>query len=139
MNIVVNYLGVFLESIAGFFIGFLWYSVLFQKPWLKEMGITKKEMEKAKKEGGSWMFISLILGFLKTIMLALILEALFSIGLANNFFEFLIIGILVWLVIEAVILDQVLWSKNKSINLFLINSTHYLVVILVMTLVLFYI
>lgn len=38
-NIQLNYTAILLATTASFFLGFIWYSFLFNKSWIKEMGI----------------------------------------------------------------------------------------------------
>ena len=52
----VNLLGVVLAAVAMFFIGFLWYGVLFQEPWMNANGLffvdeTKQSMQWLTAEG----------------------------------------------------------------------------------------
>jgi len=48
----VNVLGIFLGAVAMFFIGFLWYGVLFQEPWMNANGLFFAE---AAKENMQWL------------------------------------------------------------------------------------
>lgn len=45
MNLPFSLLGVFLASLLGLFLGYLWYSVLFAKAWERLAGVTKKQQE----------------------------------------------------------------------------------------------
>jgi hypothetical protein len=71
MQIPVNFFSVLLASIASMVVGFLWYSpLLVGNIWMKEMGITSKSMEKAKKNMGllyglSWVG-SLVMAYVLT-------------------------------------------------------------------------
>lgn len=52
----VNLLGVVLAAVAMFFIGFLWYGVLFQEPWMNANGLffadeTKQSMQWLTADG----------------------------------------------------------------------------------------
>ena len=59
----LNALGVVLASVAFFFVGFLWYGLIFQDLWSREMGITE-EMAAAAGNQTIWM----IGGFVITVM-----------------------------------------------------------------------
>lgn len=39
MQLGINYLAILVATIASFFIGFVWYTLLFGKAWANEMGI----------------------------------------------------------------------------------------------------
>lgn len=43
----LNWLGILLASVSAFLLGFIWYSVLFQKRWMKENGFTSESMKGA--------------------------------------------------------------------------------------------
>ena len=48
----LNYLAVFVTAVAGFLLGWLWYSpVLFAKPWMAEMKITEEKMKECANKG----------------------------------------------------------------------------------------
>ncbi len=53
----INFLAVFCASLLGLILGYLWYSVLFAKPWQKLSGVTNKQMEEgmAKRALGSYL------------------------------------------------------------------------------------
>jgi hypothetical protein len=53
MEVQVNYVAVLFAVVASMVVGFAWYSpVLFGKQWMKLMGLTKENMESAKKGDG---------------------------------------------------------------------------------------
>lgn len=39
MELKLSYTAIAVATIANFFVGFLWYSVIFKKPWMEEMKI----------------------------------------------------------------------------------------------------
>lgn len=41
----ISILAVILAALAFFFLGALWYTILFGKPWRSEMGITEEQMQ----------------------------------------------------------------------------------------------
>lgn len=50
-DVAVNWLGVILATVAAMVIGSLWYSpMMFMKPWMESLGITKESMQ---AKGGS--------------------------------------------------------------------------------------
>ena len=62
----LNYVHVLVVSVAGFMLGWLWYSpVLFAKPWMAEMKITEEKMKAAAAKGMARFFIQ---GFLFTML-----------------------------------------------------------------------
>ena len=58
----LNYVAVIVTAVAGFLIGWLWYSpVLFAKPWMAEMKITDEMMKAAVAKGMAGFFIKAFL------------------------------------------------------------------------------
>ena len=68
-NIELNYLAIAIAVVANFFLGFLWYTPLFGKPWAKEMGfdMTQKPPAGAMMKG---MIIMVIGNFLMAYVFA---------------------------------------------------------------------
>ncbi len=60
----INLLSVFLASLTGLILGFLWYSVLFAKVWQKLSGVSNVQLETGmiKRAMGSYL-LSLIMAF----------------------------------------------------------------------------
>lgn len=67
----INYLAVFLAALAAFFLGFLWYTIIFAKPWQELIGMGSKGKGKASTQdtpnlgrllGGSFV-LELIMAF----------------------------------------------------------------------------
>jgi hypothetical protein len=72
----LNYLAVLAITVAGFMLGWLWYSpVLFIKPWMAEMKITPEQMKAATQKGVAKFFIR---GFLLTLFSTFGLAVLIS-------------------------------------------------------------
>lgn len=54
----IDYLAVLVTAVAGFMLGWLWYSpVLFAKPWMAEMKITEETMKECAQKGMAGFFI----------------------------------------------------------------------------------
>ncbi len=139
MDIHINYMAVFVAALAQFFVGWAWFSVLFVKPWMKEMGMkvpSKKEREKMMK--GMWKpmlgnFASLLL---TAWVLAYIVqfagiaqhESGAVLGLKSGFY--------VWLGFFATTLMNTVFWERKSWKFYAINASHYLVGLLLMGLIL---
>ena len=43
----INYFAVLVAALSAFPIGGLWYSLLFAKPWMKEIGFNEEEFSKS--------------------------------------------------------------------------------------------
>jgi hypothetical protein len=79
-------------------LGFLWYSpVLFAKPWMKLMGLTQDNLQKAQKEMGKLyglsfvlsLFTAFVLSHVMTMSVAYFNYPLLSTGLTSAFWMWL--------------------------------------------------
>ncbi len=130
MELHINYLAVLVAAVVYFFIGALWYSVLFVKPWSKMMGfekLDKKQKEKAKKMMGR----SMAFNFLTTLMTSYCMAHEVQSGM--NFYHTsgavagLMAGFWIWLgFIATSLLNTVIW-EGRPFKLYLINVGYYLV------------
>ncbi len=135
MDIHINYLAVLAAAAVYFFFGFLWYSVLFMKPWMQEMGyakMSKKEQEAGKKMMGRSMVLNFFANLLAAYCLAHSVLAGESFYHTSGLTSGLQSGFWVCLgFIATSQLNGVLWGRN-SIKLYLINMSYYLVSFLAM-------
>jgi hypothetical protein len=139
MEVHVNWLAVAVAAIAHFFIGWLWYSVLFMKPWLKEMGMDKLT-PKQRKEGMKEMPKSMAINFVTLLVTAWVLTYVIQFAAAFYKISGVMAGIQsafwVWLGFYATTLvNAVLWEK-RSWKLYGINVSHHLAGLLAMGIIL---
>jgi len=71
--ISLNYLHVLVAAVAGFLVGWVWYSALFGKAWAAEMKITEEMMKEGKPKMPLMMAKSFLYTFVSTIGLAMVL------------------------------------------------------------------
>ena len=126
----VNYIAIIVAAAVNMGLGAFWYSMPgFGKQWIKLSGITKEDMEKAKKAGMSKSYAistagSLVMAYVLAIVLRLAQAHTISAGLLGGFW--------IWLgFVATVLLGSVLW-ENKSWNLYAINAGYYLVSLMIM-------
>jgi len=126
----VNYLAVLVTAVVGFVIGMVWYSPIgFGNIWIKLSGISKGDLEKAKKKG---MAKSMVVGFISLLVMSYVLAHFVDIAGAGTVLEGAQTGFWLWLgFIATVMLGMVLW-EGKSVKLYLLNIAHYFVVMIVM-------
>ena len=61
----VNFFTVLVATLAAFFLGFVWYSFLFGKRWMKELGFSEEELKKGANMGmifGSTLALTFVMG-----------------------------------------------------------------------------
>lgn len=138
MNVEVNYVSVLVAGIASMIVGFIWYSALFSKPWMKEMGLTEESMKGAKSQLGKTYTISFLLSLLTAYILTHV------INFSENFYHYPIVttgltsALWMWLgFVMPVQATDVLFG-GKSFKLFAINTGYQLVSLLAMGLVIGY-
>ena len=129
-QVSINYLAVLVASIAGMVVGAFWYSpLLFGKVWMRESGISSRQINEAKKRGMGKSYFAAFVGIL---VMSFVLAHFVRYAGATTWTEGLEAGCWLWLgFIAPVLLGSVLW-EGKSVKLYLINALQYLVVLLMM-------
>ncbi len=136
MNVPVNYLAVLVAAIASMLVGFVWYGMLFRKPWMAMMGYTVENMKQIKMSPN----LAYALQFVGSLVTAYVLSHIVVFASAYLGAEGAMRGastsFWVWLgFVVPVTLGVVLW-ENKPWKLWLINASHYLVSLVVMGVIL---
>lgn len=127
----INFLAIIVSVVASMFIGAMWYGPLFGKPWMKEMGYTEEELKKnfnpAKTYG---------LTFLGQLAIAFVLSFLIDYVSAAGLRGAIFTGFFTWLGFTAAPMFINFQFSQKSVKLFIIDSFHFLTVIMVMSIIL---
>lgn len=120
-------------SALGLVIGFLWYSpFLFGNMWMKAKKLSKKD---CKHED---MWKSMLGQFVANLVFGYVLFGIFMLSLVGTMQDALMLGAWLWLGFMATQgLSCLLWSKEKSWTVFLIDAGQNLVLMLAMGAVLF--
>ncbi|MEK6839528.1 MAG: DUF1761 domain-containing protein [Nanoarchaeota archaeon] len=130
----INLLAVLVAAIATIIIGSLWYSpLLFGKIWMRLNGTTQKQMQEAKKKSMGMLYF---IAFITSLVTAYVLAHFMTYVEVTTLSGALQFGFWVWLGFFATTqLGMVLWD-NKPFKLYLLNTLHYLVSLLVMSMIL---
>jgi hypothetical protein len=132
MDVPVNYFAVLAAAVASMAVGFLWYGVLFQKPWMSMMGYTMESMKQMKMSPNQAYMLQFIASLVTAYVLSHIVVFATSYMQTEGPLAGASTGFWVWLgFIAPVTLGVVLW-ENKPWKLWLINASHYLVSLVVM-------
>jgi len=119
---MMNYLAILVVSIVSYIILALWYSpVLFGKLWMKLTKIKNMKM------GPSIMILGLIFGLLSTTILSFIINSLGIQGFLNG----AVMGATMWLGFLVPFMINEVFYEKRSPQLFLLNITGYLIILLV--------
>ena len=117
----LNYLAVFVVAIAGFLLGWLWYSsVLFGKFWMVEMKITPAAIEAAKPHMARLFAMGFAFTLLSTFALAVLVYAHGSGGALSGAELGLFVGAMV---VGTRYLNGSLWEQRSG-RLQVINVGH---------------
>jgi hypothetical protein len=118
----LNYLAVLVVTIAGFLLGWLWYSpLLFVKPWMAEMKFTAEAMKAAAAKGMARYFaMGLACALVSTFGLAVLIRAHGSPGWLKGAEFGLFVGVCV---VGARLFNGGIW-ENRSLRLQAINLGH---------------
>jgi hypothetical protein len=137
MTPTINYLAVLVAAISSIVIGFAWYGPVFGKPWMKLMGFSKDDIEKAKKAGMTKTYVLMAVGSLvMAYVLAHTTEFAMTYTKTYGVVGGLMSGGWTWLGFMAPIqMDEVLWN-NKPWKLYFLNTGYRLVSMLVMGVIL---
>ncbi|MEK9176862.1 MAG: DUF1761 domain-containing protein [Patescibacteria group bacterium] len=134
--IPINYVAILISAVVTMVIGFIWYGPLFGKLWSKLMGFGEmtpekmKEMQKAAMPGYVASFVgALVMAYVLAHALVFASAYLGASGISAG----LTAGFWNWLgFVAPVTLGAILWDKGKSLTLWYINGSYYLVVLLAM-------
>ena len=113
-------------AVVKFLLGGLWYSALFQKAWMKEMGFKPKDMKKGM--GGLAMAIE----FVATLLMAWVLAHAIRYSAAQGIEMGLCVAFFNWLGFVAAVQIHSVIFEMKSWKLFFINAGFQLVGLLLM-------
>ncbi len=128
-GMMINYWAVMGAAVASFVIGMLWYGPLFRTQWMKLSGITTASMKKMKMTPAHSMSI----GFVATLLTAYVLSnfvhvlGITTLTAAAQFAFWVWVGL-----VAPVQLGAYLW-EGKPLKLFVLNTAHNLVVLIVMS------
>ncbi len=139
MDIHINYFTVLAAAVAYFMIGWVWYSVLFGKVWMKLMGMDKMDKKK-KAEMKAKMGLPMFFNFLANLLTCYVMA--YSVAEATTSYH--VTGMVLatstafWIWLGFIITSQsnaVLW-EGRPLKLYFINISYYLVAYLAVTTIL---
>jgi hypothetical protein len=128
MDFQINYPAIVAAAVINMVIGTLWFGPLFGKAWMKMVGFTKEDMQKAKGAGMAKTYIAALAGAL---VMAYVLAHFVQVGGPATASTGAMIGFWAWLgFVATTVLGPVLWEK-KSVNWYLLTVSYYLVILVV--------
>ncbi len=127
MSFEVNFVAVFVATVAAFMVGALWYGPLFGKQWKVLMGFSDETM----KSMSMTMTKAMSGGFVATLILVFVLAnfmralQVFTLDMAFA------LAFWIWLGFVATIMSNSMWYENRPMKLYIINASHYFVALMV--------
>ena len=132
--VTVNFLAILIATVVAMVLGMAWYSpFLFGNAWMRLSGIDPKKIDKSQMKG---MWKTMIVAFLSNLIMVFVLSTFINLSQTTTATDAAQLGFWIWLgFMMPLQLGSVLWEK-KPFKLFLINTSHYLVTLIVMSLIL---
>jgi len=115
-----NHYAILVAALFQWFLGALWYSLLFNKPWMALTGHTKGE----KPKGAA---VAMTLSFLGGLILSFVLAHVVLWSAATTWCWGAFIGFICWLGFVAAPLFSEKMYEQRPMQLFAINSGYWLV------------
>lgn len=133
MDFIAGDLSIFLAAIAGVALGAFWYSPYgFGKRWMREMGFTPESMKMMRLTPLQAMTLGFIATLVMSYVLAYVLGLVEQIMGGLDLVLALRVAFVLWLgFVMPLNLGAFLW-ENKTLMLFLINASYYILTLLAM-------
>lgn len=126
MQFNVNWWVIIVTSVLGYLMGFLWYGILFMKPWMKAVGLKKHAKDPFP---GRTMVIGFLITFISIYVLALFIINTGS----TTFLGGILVGFLLWLGYSLTMnIGALLWQM-KPASYFWINAPYELISTLIVS------
>jgi hypothetical protein len=126
-----NYPAILVSALVSYILGLLWFTMLFAKPYIKDLERTKEQLAKGPNALGA--SVIQVMGFL---VMAFVLSWLIRKLGYETVGQTLCLGLVLWLGFVAAIVGPMYAFQAFSLRLFLINSVGYLVSILASSIIL---
>ena len=122
----INFLGTFIASFTGLILGFVWYSVLFAKPWQRLAGVSDSQLKKGIPKRA-------LASYLLTLVMALNLAAFIGPDKTPSFGFFA--GLAAGLGWVAMALGSNYLFEHRPLKLYFINAGYNILLLSLMGLI----
>ena len=119
----LNWLHILVATLAYYAIGAIWYSFLFQKPWIRHHKIDMNNPE-AKKGAGLIFFLGFILNFLITTGLAILIYRTGAVGGVASGIK---LGLTTGVLFSAAAISMTYLYLKKSTTLHIVDGGYHVV------------
>jgi hypothetical protein len=129
----INWLAVLVVAVANFFVGAIWYTVLFGKLWIQLNGYSEQQVKEMQAKMSPVRFFG---GMVLSQLILALATAVVLTGFADlNLQTALVVGLAFWLVSAAISMTNHL-ASGKPDALYLLNVSCHLVYLVVASVVL---
>ena len=129
----INWLAVLVVAVANFFVGAIWYTVLFGKLWIQLNGYSEQQVKEMQAKMSPVRFFG---GMVLSQLILALATAVVLTGFADlNLQTALVVGLAFWLVSAAISMTNHL-ASDKPDALYLLNVSCHLVYLVVASVVL---
>ena len=128
MNILaqINIMAVLAASVLSFLIGFVWYTFLFSKPWMKALGINIEDVESS----GLSSMRAIIASFFASFLTAGGIAVLFAWLGVNSIQLAIMLAIVLWISFSLTPMFKMIFWEDRPTALFAIDGGYELASIL---------
>ncbi len=119
----VNWLAVAASSVAGFFLGGIWWMALFGKAWVAAYGFTEEEQQASQSKMARNFTVYLVMGFVIALAMSILFQNL-GVGTVMDGAQ---TGAFVGIGFVATVLLMQVMSGNYKIAAFFIDAGYYVV------------
>ncbi len=117
----IKLLPLILATAAFYFVGFLWYGVLFMDMWMSTAGYTEADFDGSSP---AWMVLGVLISLLTVIGIGKVLQWTNAQSIGDAVQKILIIWVAFGLTMA---LYGLAYTPAHSLNLFLIDASHLLI------------
>ncbi len=130
-SVDINILAVIAATFSAMIIGALWYGPIFGKAWMKELGFTEESLKEGFNPVKTYG-ITVLSHFVIAFVLAYLVDYVQASDLRGALFT----AVFTWLGFTAAPMVIGAQFTNKSVKLLFIDVFHYLVVMVIMSIIL---
>lgn len=128
----INILAVLLSAVATFMIGGLWYAALFGNAWVKANAFNDEQIKAMAARQGRNFGIFFAADLVTAVVISLLIINLQIDSWAHG----AALGLILWIGFSATIGGAKKAAYNKPLNVYLIDTTHELACLVVMSMIL---
>ena len=114
----LNYLAICVATLASFFLGFLWYNILFSKQWMAALGINQEDVRGSGISMGKAISGSTLASFATALGLALLYSGAKTLTWQSG----LLVAGLVWLAFSMGPMFKMIFWEDRPVTLLAIDG-----------------